>query len=292
MSIIEKAAGRLDQGKAKTRPVVAPDSTAHRAQEQRQSASHGASPRRQETSAAKPVAKINLAQLRQLGIATPDAGRTMVAEEFRSIKRPLIRNAFGHGADAIPRGNLIMVTSAMPGEGKTFCSVNLAMSIATEMDHRVLLVDADMLHPSVLDTLGLKSDVGLTDVLTDENTGLEDVLMKTSIERLSILPAGKNHKHLTELLASQATSNLLAEMSARYPDRIIIFDAPPLLVSSEARVLATHMGQIVVVVEAEATTQQALNDALHQIETCTNISLVCNKGSEPLPGGHHRYYSN
>ncbi len=196
---------------------------------------------------------------------------------MRGIKRPLIKTAFGGKRKGINPGNLIMITSSLPGEGKTYCSVNLAMSIAMELDHTVLLIDADVARPSVLPTLGLPNQAGLMDVLLDENTDMSDVLLRTNVPQLTILPAGRTNPRATELLASQSMTALVQEIAHRYPDRIVIFDSPPLLLTSEAHELATHMGQIVVVVEAEKTTQHALKESLRQLEGCPNVYLVYNK---------------
>ncbi|HJV74663.1 MAG TPA: XrtA-associated tyrosine autokinase [Noviherbaspirillum sp.] len=290
MSIIEKAAKRLGQ---ETQAVVQRPNAEFPPKETT-NANENVAICFQNHSASKPprvVAQqeINLAQLHKLGMVTPNGGRTQVSEEFRFIKRPLIKNA-PHRSESGNPGNLIMVTSSLPGEGKTFCAVNLAMSIAMEMDRTVLLVDADAARPSVLRTLGLHSDTGLMDVLLDDSLDLADVMIKTNVETLSVLPAGKNHKHATELLASQSMSKLLVQIANRYPDRIVIFDAPPLLITSEARVLASQMGQIVMVVEAEKTTQNALKDALRKIGTCSNVSLVYNKGRDFPEGENYSYY--
>ena len=153
---------------------------------------------------------INLARLHQMGMVTHDGGRTSAAEDFRIIKRPLLRNALHAGSGTANR-NLIVVTSALPGEGKTYCAINLAMSIAMEKDHTVLLVDADVARPSVLKVLGLGAAPGLMDILLSEKLSVADVILKTNIDTLSLLPAGRNNKHATELLASQTMSALLVE---------------------------------------------------------------------------------
>lgn len=225
-----------------------------------------------------PVGEINLAKLHKAGMITPDGEKTQIAEEFRLIKRPLITNVFNQGAAQVKNANLIMVTSSLPGEGKSFCAINLAMSIAMEMDHTVLLVDADVAKPSLPGFLGLKSDKGLMDVLLDDKLQLGDVMIKTNVEKLSILPAGRGSRYATEMLASEAMSRLLQEMASRYRDRVIIFDSPPLLATTESRVLASHMGQIVMVVEAEKTTQEQLQEALAQIQSCDVVGLLLNKG--------------
>ena len=192
---------------------------------------------------------LNFEELRHHGIITPDDRKNTLTEKFRIIKRPLLMNSFKTGAEKIKNGNLIMMTSSLAGEGKSFCAVNLAMSIAMEMDHTVLLVDADVSRPIIPKILGLGEDKGLLDVLLDDKLDLTEVLIRTSIEKLSVLTAGTPHPNANELLASQSMGILLKELAHRYEDRIIIFDSPPLLQTSEARVLAAQMGQIVLVVE-------------------------------------------
>ena len=212
-------------------------------------------------------------------IVTPTSPRTRTADQFRVIKRPLIVNATGKGAAALAHGNLIMVTSALPGEGKSYTSINLAMSIAAELDHTVMLVDADVARPSILKMLGLPPSPGLLDVL-EGKTDMSSVLLRTNVDKLTVLPSGTPHEQATELLASDAMRQLLDDMATRYPDRIIIFDSPPLLLTTEARVLATHMGQIVVVVHAGKTLQADVAHALSTIETCPVKMMMLNKARD------------
>jgi receptor protein-tyrosine kinase len=226
---------------------------------------------------------IDLKRLNQLGIVTPDQGKTQVAEQFRIIKRPLLTKAF-----AKKNNNLIMITSALAGEGKSFCAVNLAMSIASEMDHRVLLIDADVGRPTMPKVLGFENKVGLMDILIEDSVDVADVLIKTSIEKLSLISVGAMHPHATELLASQAMLMLLDELAQRYNDRIVIFDSPPVLLTSEARVLAERMGQIVLVVEAERTAQQTLKHVISQFGASSDISLIYNKDRTFLD--NNKYY--
>ena len=233
---------------------------------------------------------VDLDNLQRLGMVMPNGARTPISEEFRAIKRPLISQAFARGSGVVRHSNLIMVTSAMPREGKTFCAVNLALSIAMEMDHTVLLVDADVARPSVLGLLGLSAEVGLLDVLQDKHLDLGDVMMRTDIDSLSILPAGRAQRNATELLASQSMTAVLDEIASRYPDRIVIFDSPPLLLTTEARALAAQMGQIVVVVEAEVTTQQSVKNALRQLDGCRNVNLVYNKSTAFMGGDKYGDY--
>jgi len=235
--------------------------------------------------------ELDLARMRDVGLVTAASGRTTLLEDFRIIKRPLLQRAFSERGPTDKPGNLIMITSSLPGEGKTFCAINLAMSIAMELDHTVLLIDADVARPSVLRTLGLPAQRGLMDMLLDDKLDLSDVMLRTNVDTFSILPAGTSTPHATELLASSAMAALVHEIAHRYPDRIVIFDSPPLLLTSESRVLASHMGQIAMVVESETTTQHALKEALRQLEGCSNVNLIYNKMRQ-LPGIEETYDYN
>jgi protein-tyrosine kinase len=221
--------------------------------------------------------EIDLDALAVAGIVSPNAPRSQIADQFRVIKRPLIANALGKGASPVANGNLIMVTSALAGEGKSFTAINLALSIATELDTTVLLVDADVARPSVLRVLGLPPSPGLLDLVQDDKLEMSSVLLRTNIDKLTILPSGTPHERATELLASDAMIKLLEDMARRYADRIIIFDSPPLLLTTESRVLATHMGQIVMVVRAENTLQADVVHALSNIESCPVKMLILNQ---------------
>jgi receptor protein-tyrosine kinase len=234
------------------------------------------------------VVELDLVKMREMGMVTAAGGRTSLLEDFRLIKRPLLKRAFAEPTPGGNPGNLIMLTSSLPGEGKTYCAINLAMSIAMELDHTVLLVDADVARPSVLRTLGLPAQRGLMDLLVEDKLDVSDVLLRTNVDTLSILAAGTSTPRATELLASSTMASLVHEIANRYPDRIVIFDSPPLLLTSEARALASHMGQIVVVVEAQTTTQHALKEALHQLEGCTNVNLIYNK-TRDIPGIEETY---
>lgn len=224
------------------------------------------------------VAELDLTRLAAAGMITPQQTRSQIAEEYRAIKRPLLKNAFGAPNAAAAYPNLIMVTSAIPGEGKSFTSVNLAMSIAMELDHTVLLVEADVAKPAMARYLGLPADVpGLVDFLADERISLEDLLLGTNVPKLSLLRSGRSHPNATELLASQNMSRLFSELSQRYPDRVVIIDAPPMLVSSEAVVLASLVGQVVMVVEYGKTPQQLVKDALKLIGCDKAVGIILNK---------------
>ncbi len=233
---------------------------------------------------------IDLARLAAMGYLSPETPRARIADEFRVIKRPLLVNLHGKSAPSMERANLIMVTSSLPGEGKTFVSVNLAISLAMELDKTVLLVDADVSRPSVLTRLGLPPSPGLLDILTDPSLQVSNVLMRTNIDKLTILPSGKANGRATELLASDAMDRLLDELATRYSDRIVVFDAPPLLPSTESRVLATYMGQVVLVVEADRTPQKSLNQALATIDSCPVVLTLLNKVTRSEVGAYYGYY--
>lgn len=286
MSLIEKAVQRLDQLKQagvladeERGAAVAPEAAAPAAQPIEPPAVH---PRFQ--------VEIDLARLAAQGLVSPEEPNSQIAEQYRIIKRPLLRNAQGRGAVPVKNGNLIMVTSSAPGEGKSFSAINLAVSIAMELDHTVLLVDADVSKPSVLNTLGLPPSKGLMELLLGQETSLADVLLHTNIDKLSILPAGARHQRSTEFLSSEGMDHLLDEIASRYADRIVIFDSPPLLVTTEARALATHMGQLVMVVEAERTTRSMLKQALATVDHCPVKLMLLNKVRHPGRTGHYGVY--
>ncbi|HHJ80122.1 MAG TPA: polysaccharide biosynthesis tyrosine autokinase [Candidatus Tenderia electrophaga] len=233
---------------------------------------------------------LDLERLERLGFLTPTSGRGQLNEEIRHIKRPLLINAFRSG-DAYQSSNLIMITSARPGEGKTFSSINLAMSIAKERDKTVLLVDADVARPSVSRTLGLTPKLpGLVDYLVDDSLALSDLLLKTNVPNLRVLPAGRSHIHSTELLSSDAMRQLVTELSQRYSDRVVIIDSPPLLATTEAAVLASLVGQVVMVVESEKTGRQEVKDALALLDQSKLIGLVLNKARPVFTSDYYGYY--
>jgi exopolysaccharide/PEP-CTERM locus tyrosine autokinase len=239
------------------------------------------------------VVQIDLEALAAAGFVTPQAQRSQIADEFRVIKRPIIRNARERIGARADRANLIMVTSAIPAEGKSFIALNLAMSIALEVDSHALLVDADVANPSLMRMTHLPPSKGLLDLLTSHDTKLHDVLLRTNVEKLTLLPSGTAHGRATEMLASETMASLLEDMASRYPDRILVFDSPPLLATTEARALASHMGQIVMVVQADRTTQALVKHALETIESCPVVMMVLNKAPRPEVGSYYgqHYYA-
>lgn len=292
MSLIERAAQRLEELRksgAALKPLAASSSPASPiAPKQVKSEAAVSAPanRAEPPKTTKRFFELDFADLGRRGFISPELQRSRVAEEFRVIKRPLIQNAFNRPGRPLKNGNLIMVTSAVPGEGKTFTSINLALSIVSELNKTVLLVDADVARPSLPNILGIPTGPGLVDLLDDPSTDLADVLLRTNVDNLNLLSSGNPHARATELLASDAMSGLLEDMAARYPDRIVIFDSPPLLVTTESRELARHAGQVVVVVHAESTLQADVKRALAMIEQCPVKLLVLNQARTIAQGAY------
>jgi protein-tyrosine kinase len=217
------------------------------------------------------VGTVDLDGLRDGGFITPDAVASPLAEEFRIVKRQLLRDA-----NDVEQGRSILVCSARPDEGKTFCSVNLALSLAAEKDMDVVLVDADVAKPDILSTLGLEAGPGLIDAIADTSVDVEACLIRTDIPGLSVLPAGRHSNEATELLASDRTRAVLDQLRMRDPRRVIIFDSPPALAASPASVLAMHCGQLVFVVRAERSTEGDLREALDLLSACPRPQLLLN----------------
>lgn len=287
MSTIEKAIEKLNQGAASpvNRLDDVPLAAANVAGEGLESV--------QSSSSQSGRVMLNLGRIERSGYLTPETGRTQLAEEMRHIKRPLLLNAFARGAAQIKNGNLIMVTSARPGEGKSFTSLNLAMSIAKERDKTVLLVDADVAKSSISRILGIETGAGVVDYLLDESMDLPEVMLRTNVPNLRLLPAGRRHIHSTELLASEAMQRLTEELAHRYSDRVVIFDSPPLLATTEASVLARWMGQVVMVVESEKTTKQELNESLSLLGDDEKVvGLILNKSRASLGTDYYGYYGS
>lgn len=220
---------------------------------------------------------LDLDHLEETGVLASTRVRSTIAEEFRHIKRPLLDNVRKGRSNQNNRPSLIMVTSALPGEGKTFFALNLAVSMAIEIDTSVLLVDGDVVRCNLMRSLGLQARKGLLDVLTNPGLDVADVMLKTNIPRLSLLPAGTSNVRSTEILASDAMNNFLEELANRYKDRVVVFDSTPLLLTSEAKVLAAKMGQVLVVVEEARTSYSDIQKAFAAVENCPAVMSVLNK---------------
>jgi protein-tyrosine kinase len=238
--------------------------------------------------------KIDRQRLAKAGITFSVTERSRIAEEFRIITRQILAKAEAEPGDSAGEhsGRLIMVTSARPREGKTFTAVNLSLAIASQRDFRVMTIDCDVDRQSLSSILGIESEIGLVDVLGNDKLDLRDVLLRTDIPNLTILPAGKPRPGVPELLSSRRMRDVMVEMAHRYSDRYIIIDAPPCLATSDPSILASLVGQIVFVVEASRTQEPEIEESLRLISTCPNISLVLNKaeGSSSDHFGSYGYY--
>ncbi len=224
--------------------------------------------------------------LSALGYAVPGSERTQLAEEYRIIKRPVVMNAFGKGAAPIKHGNLISIASSLSAEGKTFTALNLGMSIASEMDATVLLIDGDVIKASLTKLIGAERNRGLIDLLENPDSTVRDVILDTQNPKLKIIPAGTHSVKSTELLASHAMERLLGELAERYQDRIILFDSPPILATSEAAVLNHLMGQVLLVVAAGSTPVNAVKEAINRLDTDKAVGLILNKSRNSNVGGY------
>jgi|LakWasMet44_HOW7_FD_contig_101_11712_length_5681_multi_2_in_0_out_0_3 exopolysaccharide/PEP-CTERM locus tyrosine autokinase len=232
---------------------------------------------------------INWGKLAEEGFVDNNNTKSQLAEEFRVIKRPLVNNAQGAKDNGIGRSNLILICSSLPGEGKTFVSINLALSIANERDKSVLLIDADVEKPSISKQLGIKQSPGLIEYLEDDKITFSDILLKTDLSNLSVIPAGKRHKYSTELLSSQRMYLFAEEVSKRYKDRIIIFDSPPLLVATQAQILAELVGQVVLVIAAEITPQSVVAESVSKLANCDVVMTLLNKTRKEIDIYGHNY---
>ncbi len=235
--------------------------------------------------------KLPFRSLRERGMLTPQIPRSAIAEEYRTIKRPLLTNIEGDSiTPPIPYGNLIMVTSALEGDGKTFSAISLALSIAMEQDKTVLFVDADTAKAEAGRVLGVPQDApGLIELLEHPGMVPEDLIMDTNVDKFRILPAGDLHTHANELLASARMRQLMMELSEEDSNRVIVFDSPPLLLTTEAAVLAGFMGQIVFIVSADMTPQHAVTQAIEHIGEDKMVGLVLNRARRRSNPYHYDY---
>ncbi len=214
--------------------------------------------------------------LREGGFILPEAPVSALAEEFRIIKRQLLQAASGKTGIPEDKRQTILVCSARPDDGKTFCAVNLALSMASEKDVEVLLVDGDFSKPEILSILGIEGGPGLIDAIADPASDPEAFVIQTDIERLSVMPAGRQSNNVTELLASRRTRQVLDALTTRHSKRVVIFDSPPTLVASPATILASKVGQIVMVVRADKTRESDLREAVGLLSGCEHLSLMLN----------------
>jgi receptor protein-tyrosine kinase len=282
MSLVERALKKLQESRGGSAPAA---TTA-----QQRIAAAPPQPRAEPLPRPSRVVTIDMAALRAVELLPAESEERRLKQEYRQIKRPLIANALGRGDSSVSNGHVILVSSALPSDGKTFTSINLAFSMALEKDVSVLLVDADVAKRHVSRVMGIENEPGLLDVLRDETADVESNIIGTDIPGLSLLPAGKNSATATEYLASARMEAVVKQLVANDPNRIVLLDSPPLLLTSESRALAGVCGQIVLVVRANATPQQAVFESLQLLGEGRSIGIVLNGGSDENRRGYYGYY--
>ena len=229
-------------------------------------------------------ATIDRPALAAAGYIVPEASATGLAEEFRLIKRQLLATIERRVSLPEEKRRSILVTSAQANEGKTFCTTNLALSLAGERGLEVLLIDGDFAKPDTLSILGIEGGPGLVDALADPSVDPEDFVIRTDVQGLSVLPAGRKDHGVPELLASDRTREVLARLIAADKRRIILLDSPPALMASPATVLAGHVGQVLVVVRADRTTEADLRETIGLLAGCDNVALILNGAAIAVSG--------
>lgn len=227
--------------------------------------------------------EFDLDMLKNAGLVS--TANSKLFEQYRVIKQPLLKKAAELQGDASQRGNLVMVGSALAGEGKTFTCVNLSLSLATERDWEVLLIDVDCKNPQLSHLLGVENEPGFLDLLKNKDLDLESLVLETNIPGLSVLPLGGRDAHAAEFLASLQMKRLCERLAVATPNRLVLFDSSPLLLTTEPLILATHVGQVVVVVQADRTPQQAVRGAIEKLDDTKAIGVVLNRAEEAVDEG-------
>ena len=234
------------------------------------------------------IVNIDAGAMREAGLIAPEAETKLFEDEYRVIKRPILSNAFGRNSDTVERGYVVLVTSAIAGDGKTFTCINLALSLAREQDTSVLLIDADVPKPHISSLFDAQDEPGLVDYLDGSTSDMADIELQTSVDGLTIIPAGKSGENSSELLSSDRMLKMLEDVHRRDPRRIILIDSSPLLLTSESRALASVAGQVALVVRAGITPKGAVSDAIATLDTGKPTNLILN---QVRFGGRSSYYS-
>jgi protein-tyrosine kinase len=270
MSKIQKALGALKSSDEQKPKRVAPQTPGHNRYQVSENAA-----------AAEVIPKfaisVDLDLLRANGLHPKEEHSELINQQFRRIKRPVLNIAFNSELPSSENPNVIMMTSALPKSGKSFCTMSLAISIARERDVGAIVVDADVLRPFISRSLHLEKRPGLIDYLVNPNITLDDILVATNLFGITVVPAGSQHEEATELLASSRMKRFVRELAERYPARAIVVDTPPLLLTNEANVLAENMGQIVFIIEAGVSTQDAVIEATGLLSADKPVNAILNK---------------
>lgn len=298
MSLVERALKKLQESRATAvnsppsapataYPAAASAPAAHVARPEGSVASPDQAPAKSTTP--KRMVMVDKDALREMQLMPPATFERQIASQYQHVKRPLVAAALGKSATPVVNGHLIMLSSAVPAEGKTFTSINLALSMALEKDIEVLLVDADVAKPHVTRIFGLQAEQGLLDLLGNGAVHPESFILPTNVPGLSMLPAGKQLPNATELLSSARMEQIVAQLGGTQARRIVLFDSPPLLLSTESRAIVSVVGQVVLVVRAESTSHTAVADALDLIGESKPVSLILNQSESPPSSGYYGY---
>jgi protein-tyrosine kinase len=234
--------------------------------------------------AARDVAAVDRERLARMGFVVPGGVVTGLAEEFRLVKRQLLGNIARRVSLPEEKRRTVLIASARPDEGKSFCAINLALSLSGERENEVLLIDGDFSKPEVLKTLGIADGPGLVEALSDPRVEPEELVIRTDVPGLSVLPSGRKTNNVPELIASDRTREVLAKLVAGDGRRIILFDSPPALMASPATVLAGHVGQTIVVVRADQTTEADLRETIGLLQGCDHVALILNGAGVAVSG--------
>ena len=295
MSIIERALQRAqDQARSQAQDKPPGAEQPHEQQARPQTspppASRASVPRDDTSLTArdlKSIVQIDMDRLRGEGRLPPVEMQRQTEDELRRIKWPVLNAVAGREGAPATRNNVVQVTSAAPGEGKTFTSLNLALSIVRDREMRVILVDGDVARPGLTPCFGLTSRPGLNDLLDDVTMDTSEVTYQTDVEGLFFVPAGKWHEHAPEFFAGTRMPQVMEELSQRVGNGVIIFDSPPLLATNEAQAATRYAGLVLVVVRADTTEQRAVLDALALVDKSTPVMAVLN---HVRPSIVSRYY--
>ena len=294
MSLVERALKKLQDAKQAGAPATVVRQPAIPAAQNATPVTRSSTPRGERLMTSVDTTRIvavDRAKLRRMDLLPPVDLERQITSQYQHIKRPLVASVLARDPALGSASHVIMLASALPGEGKTFTSINLALSLALEKDIEVLLVDADVRKPHVSRLFEMEHEKGLIDLLTDNTLHPSQVIMRTDVPGLSLMPAGRAMETATELLASERMADVVAQLAAPDGRRIVLFDSPPLLLSTESHALAACAGQVVLVVRAEVTSQHAVKDAISAIGADKVVSLILNQTSAPPSSGYYGYGS-
>ena len=230
------------------------------------------------------------AKLRSSRIVTPDNTNSATYNEFRSLKRKLIPMTRDRESGTMT-SNVVMVTSALPREGKTFTVMNLAICLAAERNSNVILVDGDVVRGSISDYFHGENQDGLVDLLTEKRQRIADLLHPCAdLPGLHVLFAGSRHQAASELLASHRMANICSSLSKHFEQSIVLFDTPPVLATSETPAIAAHAHHLIMLVASGQSGRHQVVAALEEVSRCPSISLLFNRSSQWLRPLSEPYY--